>query len=248
MVDWISRLRAGFALLNLREFAATLADCPYCGPTLFVCLRRAETGVRCVRCAASAVHVRLGWCLREQVRRLEDMDVCELSSRGPLVAYLRRSARSLATSEYFADAAPGELRSGIRCEDVQRLTYADASFDMVTHTEVLEHVPDDARAFAELARVLRPGGVMVFTVPMHEGEGTVERARLRDGVLEHLSTPVYHTDPLRHGAGILAFRDYGRDILDRLRAAGFAEAALVTPARRIPWVVPRAVVVARKLS
>ena len=67
--------------------------------------------------------------------------------------FLRRRTRSLATSEYFADVAPGESVDGVRCEDVQRLTYADGSFDLVTHTEVLEHVPDDALAFAQLYRV-----------------------------------------------------------------------------------------------
>ena len=246
MTGWSSRVRAGVALLNPREFALALARCPYCGPSVFVRLRREETGVRCTHCAASAVHLALGWVLRDRVVRLGDCDACELSARGPLVAFLRRSARSLATSEYFADVALGTSRDGVRCEDVQRLTYADASFDLVTHTEVLEHVPDDARAFIELSRVLRPGGATIFTVPMHEGECTVERARLRYGVIEHLHAPVYHTDPLRTGAGILAFRDYGYDILDRLRSAGFAEAVLVTPVQRIPWIVPRAVVAARK--
>ena len=246
MTEWPSRVRAGIALLSPREFALTTARCPYCGPSVFVRLRREETGVRCTRCAASAVHLALGWVLRDRVARLGDCDACELSARGPLVAFLRRSARSLATSEYFVDVVPGLSRNGIRCEDLQQLTYASASFDLVTHTEVLEHVPDDARAFAELVRVLRPGGVTLFTVPMHEGERTVERARLHAGEIEHLHAPVYHNDPLRAGAGILAFRDYGRDILDRLRAAGFPEAVLVTPVQRIPWIVPRAVVVARK--
>ena len=153
--------------------------------------------------------------------------------------FLRRTAKSAALSEYFADAQPGSCRNGVRCEDVQQLTYADASFDLVTHTEVLEHVPDDARAFAELHRVLRPGGTMLFTVPIYGGDPTVERARLRNGVVEHLMEPAYHIDPLR-GEGILAFRDYGLDIVERLRTAGFAEASIVASrarravARRFP--------------
>lgn len=233
-------------MLVPREFALAAARCPYCGPSVFVRLRRDETGVRCARCAASAVHVALGWVLRERVPQLADCDVCELSARGPLVAFLRRAARSVATSEYFADLAPGAARDGIRCEDVQRLTYADASFDLVTHTEVFEHVPDDARAFAELARVTKPGGATIFTVPMHGGQRTLERARLREGGIEHLCAPSYHADPLRGRTGILAFRDYGGDILDRLRAAGFVAAELLAPEHRIPWTAPRAVVVAHK--
>jgi SAM-dependent methyltransferase len=40
-----------------------------------------------------------------------------------------------------------------------------ASFDVVIAAEVLEHLPDDALAMAELARVLRPGGMLVVSVP-----------------------------------------------------------------------------------
>lgn len=243
----LSRVRAGLALLKPAEFALAIARCPFCGPSLFVRLRRELSGVRCLRCGASVVHLSLGWALRDYVAQLEDCDACELSARGPLVDYLRRRARSLVTSEYFSDIASGSLHQGVRCEDVQNLSYADASLDLVTHTEVLEHVPADARALAELARVLRPRGTMLFTVPMHDGAVTVERARLYDGEVEHLLEPVYHTDPMRP-QGILAFRDYGRDILDRLRDAGFVDAQIVTSAGRVPWVADYPVILARKAA
>ena len=72
------------------------------------------------------------------------------------------------------------------------------------------------------------------------------RKRLRAGELEHLCEPVYHADPLRRDTGILAFRDYGRDILDQVRAAGFAEAHLVRSGEGLPWLAPRDVVFARR--
>ena len=242
----IQRGRSALAQLDTRAFAWKATRCPFCGPSLFVRLNDSDSGVRCVRCTASTVHLHMGWVLRDTIADLSICDVCELSARGPLVEYLRGHARSVAASEYFVDAVPGSSRDGIRCEDVQRLTYAEASFDLVTHTEIFEHVPEDARAFAELLRVLRPGGLSLFTVPLHEGEHTVERARIREGIIEHLHAPVHHVDPLRGGAGILAFRDYGQDILDRVLAAGFATATLVAPSRPVPWSAPRMVVVARK--
>jgi len=49
--------------------------------------------------------------------------------------------------------------------DVAALPFAAAAFDGVVCGEVLEHLPDDAAAVAELARVLRPGGILVATVP-----------------------------------------------------------------------------------
>ena len=49
--------------------------------------------------------------------------------------------------------------------DATALPYADASFDRIIAAEVLEHIDDDERAIAELARVLRPGGTIAVTVP-----------------------------------------------------------------------------------
>ena len=51
--------------------------------------------------------------------------------------------------------------------DVTALAFADESFDAVVLGEVLEHVPDDDRAVAEVARVLRPRGVLALSVPAH---------------------------------------------------------------------------------
>jgi SAM-dependent methyltransferase len=49
--------------------------------------------------------------------------------------------------------------------DVYSLPFADGSLDLVLMTDVVEHVEDDRRAIAEAARVLRPGGALLITVP-----------------------------------------------------------------------------------
>jgi SAM-dependent methyltransferase len=59
----------------------------------------------------------------------------------------------------------GTARVGAAQGDALRLPFADGSFDRVIASEVLEHIPDDEAAMAELARVLRPGGSMAVTVP-----------------------------------------------------------------------------------
>ena len=48
--------------------------------------------------------------------------------------------------------------------DLQALQFASGSCDLVVCGEVLAHLDDDARAAGELARVLRPGGVLVASV------------------------------------------------------------------------------------
>ena len=45
------------------------------------------------------------------------------------------------------------------------LPYKDGEFDFVFCTEVLEHIPDDARAIREISRVLRPGGLTLISTP-----------------------------------------------------------------------------------
>jgi SAM-dependent methyltransferase len=54
--------------------------------------------------------------------------------------------------------------------DLTALPFPDASVDRVMASEVLEHIPDDAAAFAEIARVLTPGGRAVVTVPRYGPE------------------------------------------------------------------------------
>ena len=49
--------------------------------------------------------------------------------------------------------------------DATCLPFPDGTFDRVIASEVMEHIPDDRAAAAELARVLRPGGTIAITVP-----------------------------------------------------------------------------------
>ena len=52
--------------------------------------------------------------------------------------------------------------------DAMRLPLRDASADCVTMMDVLEHLSDDKRALSEVARVLKPGGALVLSVPAYQ--------------------------------------------------------------------------------
>ena len=69
-------------------------------------------------------------------------------------------AAMVETGEITADRLMGVLRG-----DARRLPFADATFDVVITSEVLEHVQDDVAAIAEMVRVLKPGGRFAATVP-----------------------------------------------------------------------------------
>lgn len=234
------------ALCKPREFGLGVHRCPLCGPGLMLRLAQDETAVRCLRCRASAVHLSLVAVLRRVCPDLAQRRTLELSARGALARWLRPRVAAFTGTEYFDGAAPGSWHDGIRCEDVQRLSFAAASFDLITHTEVFEHVADDAAGFGELHRVLAPGGMTVFTVPLLPSEPTRERASLVDGELRHALPPIYHGDPRSGAPRVLCFRDYGHDIAARLRRAGFERVAIVPAPERRWWGYGRPVIVAQR--
>jgi len=56
----------------------------------------------------------------------------------------------------------------VRLGEAAKLPYDDGTFDLVTALDVVEHLDDDRPAFAEMRRVLRPGGRLLVTVPAHK--------------------------------------------------------------------------------
>jgi SAM-dependent methyltransferase len=60
---------------------------------------------------------------------------------------------------------PAEAGAGAVSADTTSMPFPDNSFDKVIASEILEHVPNDRLAMAEIARILRPGGVAAITVP-----------------------------------------------------------------------------------
>ena len=218
------RLRSALSILQPSALALRPFRCPLCGPGLLIRLSRDGIGVCCVRCGASAITLTIAAALCAVRPDFDRQRVYELSSRGALFEFLRREVTDFTFSEYFDNVPPGDQRNGVLCQDVQQLTFGDGSFDICTSTEVFEHVPDDKRGFAEIRRVLAPGGVFVFTVPLVDSSRTVERAVLEEGGVRHVLPPAYHHDRIRGHNQVLVFRDYGQDITHRLLDAGFARA------------------------
>jgi len=129
-------------------------------------------------------------------------------------------------SEYFGPShQPGSIVDGIRHEDVMNLSFAENSFDRVLSFDVLEHVPDPDRAFSELFRVLKPGGVLIFSVPFSSDSAVdIVRAALeKDGTITHHMSAEYHGNPIDPEGGALCFRYFGWEVLDKLRAVGFGK-------------------------
>lgn len=80
---------------------------------------------------------------------------------------------------HFLDLSPPAIvqlkaRRGVaRIGEITALPYPALRFGLVAAFDVIEHVTDDELAFAELTRVLQPGGRLVFSVPLHPARWTV---------------------------------------------------------------------------
>ncbi len=193
--------------------------CNLCG-FVVVKLYKGIFGTRCLFCTSTFIHRAVGVVLQE-FNFDKNISAYELSSRGALFRYLKKRYKDLTFSEYYDDVKPGEFRDGVQCQDVENLTYKNESFDLVTSTEVFEHVPDDLKGYKEMYRVLKKQGYFIFTVPLTDQQVTVERACIKDGKIVYFVPPEYHGDRIRGQGKVLAFRNYGMDIKDKLESVGF---------------------------
>src|SRR5690606_26018849 len=94
--------------------------------------------------------------------------------------------------------------------DLTALPFPEGRFDLILSSHVLEHVPDDASAIAELARVLRPGGTAIVMVPFDP-----RRPATDEGA--DVASPAVRMARFGHP---YHYRIYGADLPDRLAAAG----------------------------
>jgi SAM-dependent methyltransferase len=101
--------------------------------------------------------------------------------------------------------------------DIKKLPYADNSFDMVIHSDTLEHVDDPLTGLSEVLRVLKPGGFTCFTIPVVIGRLSKKRP---------VSVPSYHGSPDKKE--YLVHTEYGSDMWTQIIKAGFYECRLTS--------------------
>lgn len=86
---------------------------------------------------------------------IRQLSNCQLIGMDIEIPYLRIAQRIVTR---FEDVL-------VTAADIYQLPFPDDYFDKVILTEVLEHLADDHRALSEIARTLRPGGLIAITVP-----------------------------------------------------------------------------------
>ncbi len=212
-------------------FRESTGYCPCCpGPSLF---RSRYSWLRdhyvCTQCNSVPRERALLWTLDHFFPTWPEKFVHESSPIGRGASLrLKRECRQYLPSQYFPGVAPGSLRDGVRCENIEAMTFADQSVDLHVSQDVMEHVFDPAAAFREIARTLKPGGAHVFTTPLVEKQNpSIVCATLQpDGKIVHHREPEYHGNPIS-ADGSLVTRRWGYDIADVIAASSGLHTTIV---------------------
>ena len=191
----------------------SLRFCPCCEKGLQKFLpadigaRHAVPEIRCPRCDSHPRHRLLWLFLLKKCPELFNTPL-RLLHIAPEFCFLRQFKR-IETLDYVT----GDLDSPLAKErlDVTQLPYPENSFDVLFCNHVLEHVPNDRGAMAELYRVLKPGGWALLQVP-------VDMVRKVTYENKEIVGPA---ERVRHFGQIDHVRIYGADYVERLKQVGF---------------------------
>jgi SAM-dependent methyltransferase len=186
---------------------AEVVACNICGWSGAAFLGGAHVeSATCPQCGSVARDRFLLWCAAQRGALRRRRRVLETSPRlGERYRHFMRRHLRYQASDFDMGAHRADLQI-----DLQDIALPDGSLDVVLTPHVLEHVPDTQRALAELHRVLSPGGRVYLQVPLLHGATAAP------------STPEFHAD------NTPVFWNFGWDLIDMLRSAGFVATVLVT--------------------
>ena len=203
-------------------------QCNLCGyQGKFLNPEQEREGYHCANCSASSRNRTVMFALGRMLGyadtpvylwpQRKDLKVLEPCPRGPQAMFLRDKfdyyAPEFDAEKIKAGADPKEFA------DLQNLAFADETFDVIITSDVFEHVREDVKGYREVYRALKKGGTFVLTVPYdHHREKTIVRVAVEGDKDIFLMEPRYHGG----GGSTLAYREYGRDLLELLRSVGFA--------------------------
>ena len=182
--------------------------CPVCEKPVDAFLPFGATqrvNARCPHCGALERH-RLFWCYAQAFTNLFDGAPKSLLHVAPEEILATRLQKLPGINYLSADLDSPRAMVKMDLTDIQ---YPEATWDVTLCSHVLEHIPDDRKAMAEMYRTLKPGGWLLVQVPTY-GDTTYENWDIdtEAGRVEHFGQRDH-------------VRKYGTDIVGRLQEAGF---------------------------
>lgn len=209
-----------------------LGTCNICGKyTVFICIDAlvARNNMYCPFCHSSSRKRHVAKVLLDRVIS-QPVTINDISKIGKYHIYnadvndafgkVLRNNDLYTCSSLIPGIVDGtETTPGVFCQNLENLSFADKSFDIVITEDVFEHLKHHERGFKEVHRVLKDGGYHIFTVPCHFDRPTLVRVDTSGDREVHLLPPEYHGDKIR--GQILAYRTFGIDIFALLAEIGF---------------------------
>jgi SAM-dependent methyltransferase len=176
-----------------------------------------QQGTHCLRCGSNVRSIALARAIM-RVRGSETLLTSFVSA--PEQASLRvLEINEAGTLHPILKQLPGHTLASYPDCDMTRLSFPAGAFDLVIHSDTLEHVADPLKGLRECRRVLANRGALVFTVPVVIGRLGRSRLTLPSS---------YHgcegsTDP-----GMLVHTEFGSDVWTLVMNAGFWSCELVS--------------------
>lgn len=173
-----------------------------------------QQGTCCTSCGANLRSIALADAIRATfgttltlsdfvTSEAKDLAVLEINEAGNLSSVLQQ--------------IPGHILANYPAIDIHAMPYSDDTFDLVVHSDTLEHVANPIRALEECRRVLRPGAAFCFTIPT-----IVERlSRSRAGLSKS-----YHGNPEMPADDHIVHTEFGADMWTYVFRAGFSAVSI----------------------
>ena len=89
-----------------------------------------------------------------------------------------KQSKGLVETCYDSSQPLGAEHDGCVNQDMQALQFENEQFDLVVHSETLEHLHSYHQALSECHRVLKPGGFQVYSIPLIKGRATRRRMQI----------------------------------------------------------------------
>lgn len=138
----------------------------------------------------------------------------ESSPCGSSSDYIKNNCKNYTESQFFKNIEHGTFLHGTRCENLECMTFDDETFDIFITQDVFEHVLNPNLAFSEIARVLKPGGMHIFTMPWYPNlTESVQRAKQNGDSIDFIEPPIYHGNPIDLSGSLVTY-DWGLDFCD----------------------------------